>query len=59
MKKFSLISFLVVVYFVFISSVYAAGSATLSVNSSKIENGSSVKATVTVKNTAAWNKIKS
>ena len=38
-----------------IGMVYAAPSASISVNKSRVENGSSVSATVTVKSTAAWN----
>ena len=38
-----------------LSVVYAAPSASISVNKSSVENGSSVSATVTVKSTAAWN----
>ena len=38
-----------------IGIVYAAPSASISVNKSRVENGSSVSATVTVKSTAAWN----
>lgn len=42
-------------FFVALFNVDAAGSASLSLSKSKIENGSSVTASVTVKNTAAWN----
>ena len=42
-------------FFFLIPPVYAAGTATLSVNSGTIENGSKVTATVTAKNVAAWN----
>lgn len=38
-----------------IGMVYAAPSASISVNKSSVENGGSVSATVTVKSTAAWN----
>ena len=38
-----------------IGIVYAAPSASISVNKSSVENGGSVSATVTVKSTAAWN----
>lgn len=38
-----------------LSVVYAAPSASISVNKSSVENGGSVSATVTVKSTAAWN----
>ena len=38
-----------------IGIVYAAPSASISVNKSRVEIGSSVSATVTVKSTAAWN----
>jgi len=55
MKKIKLFTFLVSIYFIGVLFVSAAGNASLSVSSSKIENGSSVKATVTVSNTAAWN----
>lgn len=38
-----------------IGIVYAAPSASISVNKSSVENGGTVSATVTVKSTAAWN----
>lgn len=55
MKNLKLIFIAIFTFLVSVFSVYAAGSATLSVSSSKIENGKSVTATVTLKNTAAWN----
>ena len=55
MKKLKIFLLFIFIYFVCVFPVDAAGSATLSVGSSKIENGSSVTASVTVKNTAAWN----
>lgn len=42
-------------FLVSVFTVNAAGSARLSVSKSSIENGSSVTASVTVSNTAAWN----
>lgn len=42
-------------FLVFNFTVHAAGSATLSVSSTKIELGQSVTATVKITNTAAWN----
>lgn len=55
MKKIKFLGILIFSFFTFSIGVFAAGTATLTVNSAKIENGNSVKATVTVKNTAAWN----
>ena len=52
MKKFLL--FITCLWFN-IGIVNAAPSASISVNKSRVENGSSVSATVTVKSTAAWN----
>jgi len=48
--------FLIIILGFFINlNVYAAGSASLSVNKGTIEQGSSVTASVTVRGTAAWN----
>ena len=49
--------FLVSLFVFFVSTIYvsAAGSASISVSKSKIENGDKVTASVTIKNTAAWN----
>lgn len=52
MKK---ISIFILIFFFGILNVKAAGSAKLSVSKSSIENGSSVTASVTLSNTAAWN----
>ena len=52
MKKIYLF---IVMFLMFSLSVNAAGSASLSVSRSTIENGNSVTASVTVSNTAAWN----
>ena len=55
MKKIKLISLTLLTFIFGTLNVFAAGSASLSVNKGSIENGSSVTASVTVKNTAAWN----
>ncbi len=55
MKKFKIFLLSVFVFLVSTICVSAAGSASISVSKSKIENGSKVTASVTVKNTAAWN----
>lgn len=55
MKRINKLLLIVFSFIVGIYSVQAAGSASISVSKSKIENGSSVTASVTVKNTAAWN----
>lgn len=55
MKKLDKILLFVFTIIIGVITVNAAGSASLSVSSSKIEDGSSVTASVTVKNTAAWN----
>ena len=55
MKKLKLISLTLLTFIFGTLNVFAAGSASLSVNKGSIENGSSVTASVTVKNTAAWN----
>lgn len=53
-KKLKLIIFTILIN-TLVVNVFAAGSAALSVNKSTIENGSTVTASVTVRNTAAWN----
>jgi len=55
MKKFKIFIYSIILFLIGVSNVYAAGTASLSVSRSTIENGGSVTATVTVKNTAAWN----
>ena len=55
MKKIKYLIILFISCFYATYNVYAAGTASLSVNKNTIENGSSVSASVTVKNTAAWN----
>lgn len=55
MRKINLLLISLFVFLVNVIGVSAAGSASISVGKSKIENGSSVTASVTVKNTAAWN----
>ena len=55
MKKISLLLICLFVFLVNVICVSAAGSASISVSKSTIENGSKVTASVTVKNTAAWN----
>lgn len=55
MKKLNKLILFVFMFLISIFTVNAAGSASISVSKSKIENGSSVTASVTVKNTAAWN----
>lgn len=55
MKKINLFLISLFVFLVNVIGVSAAGSASISVSKSKIENGNKVTATVTVKNTAAWN----
>ncbi len=55
MKKIKSLILFLAAFFLNSVYVFAAGSASLSVSNSTIENGNSVKATVTVKNTAAWN----
>ncbi|MBQ3020671.1 MAG: cadherin-like beta sandwich domain-containing protein [Bacilli bacterium] len=55
MKKFKFLLIIIFLFLLNINNVVAAGSASISVNNSTIENGSSVKASVTVKNVAAWN----
>ncbi len=55
MKKIRVLLISFFAFFAFSSVTLAAGSASLSVSSTKIENGASVKASVTVKNAAAWN----
>jgi len=55
-KKIKYFGISVLLFFVSILTVNAATpSASISVSSSTIENGNSVKATVKLKNTAAWN----
>lgn len=55
MKKSKYLLITLISFFSFNSLINAAGTASISVNSSSIENGGSVTATVTLKNTAAWN----
>lgn len=55
MKKIKILLISVFAFLVSTLSVIAAGSASISVSKTTIENGSSVTASVTVKNTAAWN----
>lgn len=55
MKKIKLVFLLLVSFMFSITSVYAGGSASLSVSKGSIENGSSVTASVRVSGTAAWN----
>lgn len=55
MKKIKIILLSVFMFLFSVLSVNAQGSASLTVGKSSIENGSSVTASVTVKNTAAWN----
>lgn len=55
MKKINLFLISLFVFLVNVIGVSAAGSASISVSKSKIENGNKVTASVTVKNTAAWN----
>lgn len=56
MKQLKYLGFSVSVFFFGIILAFAATpSASISVGSSTIENGASVKATVKLKNTAAWN----
>lgn len=55
MKKISLLLICLFVFLVNVICVSAAGSASISVSKSTIENGNKVTASVTVKNTAAWN----
>ena len=55
MKKIKLISMTIFTFLLTIFTVNAAGTASISVSNSTIENGKSVTATVTLKNTAAWN----
>ena len=55
MKKIKLLIFSILVFFISLTFVDAAGSAYISVNKDTIENGSSVTATVTMSNAAAWN----
>lgn len=56
MKKIKYFGICLLTFLVGTMSVYAATpSASISVSSSTIENGSTVKATVKLKNTAAWN----
>lgn len=55
MKKVKIICLLIISFMFSITSVYAGGSASLSVSKGTIENGSSVTATVKVSGTAAWN----
>jgi len=54
-KKIKYIVLSIVVFLVGITSVAAAPSASISVSSNTIENGSTAKATVKLKSTAAWN----
>lgn len=55
MKKIKYGLYTLLVFFIGCTIVNAAPSATLSVSSSSVENGKKVTASVTVKNTAAWN----
>lgn len=55
MKKFKLISLIIFAFAFCTLNVFAAGSASLSVSKGSIENGSSVSASVSIKNAAAWN----
>lgn len=54
MKKITLILFSLFTFILFNIQVYAAPSASISVSSSTIEKGSSVTATLTIKNVASW-----
>lgn len=55
MKKFKLISLIIFLFAFYTLNVFAAGSASLSVSKGSIENGSSVSASVSIRNAAAWN----
>ena len=55
MKRLSYIFFVLVSFVLLTTSVKAAPSYSFSVSSSTVENGKKVTASVTVKNTAAWN----
>lgn len=55
MKNIKLVILSICIFVFGIMLVNAEGSASLTVGKSSIENGSSVTASVTVKNTAAWN----
>lgn len=55
MKKFKLISLIIFLFAFCTLNVFAAGSASLSVSKGSIENGSSVSASVSIRNAAAWN----
>ena len=55
MKKIKFVFLLLISFMFSITSVYAGGSASLSVSKGSIENGSSVTASVKVSGTAAWN----
>ena len=54
MKKIKYILLTIILFMFGISYVFAAGSASLSVSKSTIENGDKVTATVTLNNVAAW-----
>ena len=55
MKNIKYMLFAIFSMFVFGTVVFAAPSYSFSVSTSNVENGKSVTASVTVKNTAAWN----
>lgn len=55
MKKIFLLITFLLTFALNIPVAFAAGTASISVSKSSIEKGSSVTASVTVKNTAAWN----
>ena len=55
MKRIKYIVFSFLINIVTLGVVYAAPSYSFNVSSSQIENGSKVTASVTVKQTAAWN----
>lgn len=55
MKKYKYFLITITTFFLMTLNVLAAGSASLSVNKSTIENGGTVTATASVSNTAAWN----
>lgn len=54
MKKIKVILFSLFTFILFNLQVYAAPSASISTSSSTIEKGSSVTATLTIKNVASW-----
>lgn len=55
MKKLKYLLFSGLIFAICLPNVFAAGSAGLSVSKSTIENGQSVTASATIRNTAAWN----